>query len=79
VPGEVLNFDLFFISSKSANPAFISLHFVIATLIASGNIILPSSQPFRWVDDALGEASLTFNQPNFTRCLRYILAFISAH
>jgi len=61
VPGKVLNFDLLFISGKSANPAFISLHFIVATLIASSNIILPSSQPFRWVNDALGEASLTFD------------------
>jgi hypothetical protein len=43
-------------------------------LLASNNIVLFASYAIRWINDALKEASLAFNQPYFLRRFGNILS-----
>jgi hypothetical protein len=63
-------------SSQAAYSAVSCLHLPITALIASGNIILFTSYAICWVNDALKEASLAFNQPYFLWRFCYITCLI---
>jgi len=57
-------FNAFLPIGYFTDSALSGLHLVIATLVATRNVIFPVSQSLSWIDKSLLEAILTFHQPD---------------
>lgn len=69
VPVPIPFFNAFLPSSYLADSTLGCLHLVIATLVATSDVIFLISHSIDWIDKSLFKAILTFHQPHFlTRC-----------
>jgi len=71
-----LDLDIFQSSCYPADFAFLSLHLVVAALVATMNVVFLCSQALGWIDNPLLEASLAFDQPYFPWRFGYIRTIV---
>jgi hypothetical protein len=68
--------DIFQSSCYPADSAFLSLHLVVAALVATMNVVFLSGQALGRIDNSLLKASLALDQPYFTGRFGYIRAIV---
>jgi len=71
-----LDLDILQSSCYPAYFTFLSLHLVVAALVATMNVVFLGGQALGWIDNPLFKTSLAFNQPYLSGRFGYIRAIV---